>query len=207
MNIIKRHSLWVIVALIIASCNAEGDHPGYEYAPQMYHSTAYEPLKQIKDKEKGIYINSTNEDIGEFYTSNPYNPNEMNMRIPPANTVRRDNGYLPYRIPKDSIEYAARIMKNPLPETEAILADGQILFDRFCDHCHGAQGAGGESGLVGAVYQGVPSYTSAAIKDKSEGHIFHVITHGKGRMGSHGSQLSMEERWKVVRYVQVLQKQ
>ena len=29
--------------------------------------------------------------------------------------------------------------------------------------------------------------------------------YGKGMMGSHASQLSKEERWKVIRYVQTLQ--
>ena len=34
-----------------------------------------------------------------------------------------------------------------------------------------------------------------------------VITHGKGRMWGHGSQISIEDRWKIVKYVQTLQKQ
>ena len=41
-----------------------------------------------------------------------------------------------------------------------------------------------------------------------EGHIFHVITKGKGRMGAHGSQIPAESRWKIVHYVkQVIQGQ
>ena len=62
-------------------------------------------------------------------------------------------------------------------------------------------------GLVGIAYKGVTAYNSRAVKNKSEGEIFHVITHGKGRMWAHGSQVSIENRWKIVKYVQTLQKQ
>ena len=72
---------------------------------------------------------------------------------------------------------------------------------RFCKHCHGTTGKG--DGLVAKPanddsprFNGVPNYKSAAIKDKPAGHIYHVITYGKGLMGSHASQLSPEERWK-----------
>ena len=170
----------------------------------MYHPVSYEPLKQITDKNAGMWVNSSeNPDVGEYYSSNPNNPFGMNMREPVANTIRRGD-FIPYRIPKDSFALAERVLKNPLDSTAAIVDEGKVLFTRFCSHCHGD---GITPGKVGEVYAGVPSYSSAAIKDKKEGHIFHVITYGKGRMGAHGSQLSVEERWKIVRYVQILQKQ
>ena len=196
----------VVMGYAMLSCAARDNNPGLEYAPQMYHSIPYEGLSQIKDKEAGRWLTSMDDVDGEFYTSNPNNPNEMNMREPVANTVRRSKqGYLPYRIPKDSLEIAAATMKNPLDSSAAILDEGKILFERFCEHCHGSSGLG--DGLVGEVFKGVTPYNSRAVKDKPEGHIFHVITHGKGRMGAHASQLSVEERWKIVRYVQTLQKQ
>ena len=34
------------------------------------------------------------------------------------------------------------------------------------------------------------------------GHIFHALTYGLNAMGPHASQLSEEERWKIVLYVQ-----
>jgi mono/diheme cytochrome c family protein len=170
----------------------------------MYHSVAYEPLKQIKDKESGLWVNSQEESIGEYYSSNPNNQHEMNMLEPVANTVRRGD-FLPYRIPKDSIELAARVLTNPLDSSAVVLAEGKRLYGIFCAHCHGVNGT--EPGLVGEIYAGVPSYTSAAVKNLNEGHIFHVITQGRGRMYPHGAQLSIKERWQVVRYVQTLQRQ
>jgi len=38
------------------------------------------------------------------------------------------------------------------------------------------------------------------------GHIFHSITYGVNAMGPHSSQLSEDERWKLVMHVQKLQK-
>ncbi len=196
----------IIVGAVLVSCSAGKDDPGKEYAPNMYHSVAYEPLKQIKDKDAGNWVSSLDDGLGEYYSSNPNNPNEMNMRVPPANTVRRSkNGDLPYRIPKDSLAYAAANVKSPIGNTQEIVDAGKLLYTRFCTHCHGDTGQG--DGAVGQAFGGVPVYNSAALKDVSEGHIYHVITVGKGRMGAHASQLSPEERWKIVRYVQTLQKQ
>jgi hypothetical protein len=44
------------------------------------------------------------------------------------------------------------------------------------------------------------------LKGITEGHIFHVITMGKGLMWPHGSQISPEDRWKIAKYVKTLQK-
>lgn len=195
----------IFSALFLLGCVADDDYPGLEYAPQMYHSTPYEPLTQIQDKEIGRWLTSSEiEEHAEFYNSNPYNPFNMNSRIPAGNTVRR-SGYLPYRIPKDSLVLAGRIVKNPLDSTKQVLKEGKALYETFCIHCHGVKGQG--DGAVGKVYKGVTSYSSRAVKDKPGGHIFHVITHGKGRMGAHGSQINVNDRWKIVRYVQTLQKQ
>ena len=205
MNLNKIYTAaFIIGAIALVGCTAEGDDPGLEFAPNMYHSVAYEPLKQIKDKESGMWVNSSEDEIGEYYSSNPYNAYEMNMREPVANTVRRGK-YLPYRIPKDSLELAARIMINPLDSSAAVIADGKRLYAIFCTHCHGDKGT--EPGLVGVKYAGVPSYTSRALVDMTQGHVFHVLSKGKGRMPSHASQLSIEERWIIARYVQVLQNQ
>lgn len=196
-------SLFLAASAALLGCKAHGDYQGLEYAPNMYHSVAYEPLKQITDKDAGKWVNSSGQDIGEYYSSNPNNPYSMNMRLPVPNTVPRGK-FLPYRIPKDSLDLASRILKNPLDSTKAVLAKGKVLYGKFCSHCHGIDGH--TPGIVGEKFAGVPAYNSAALRDVSGGHIFHVITWGKGRMGSHGSQLNIEERWEIVRYVQTLQK-
>ncbi|MBK8291183.1 MAG: hypothetical protein IPK96_09775 [Flammeovirgaceae bacterium] len=49
----------VIAATFLAGCKAGGDNQGLEYAPNMYHSVAYEPLTQITDEDAGRWVNSS----------------------------------------------------------------------------------------------------------------------------------------------------
>jgi mono/diheme cytochrome c family protein len=193
-------------AAFLAGCKAGGDNQGLEYAPNMYHSVAYEPLTQITDKEAGAWVNSLDNGRGEYYNSNEYNPFRMNMRLPAPNTVRRNaNGWLPYRGTNDADGLlAANNLVSPYEATPAIIAQGKLMYDINCKHCHGAKGAG--DGKVADKYPGVANLTGDAIKGATEGHIFHVITYGKGLMGAHGSQVSEEDRWKIAKYVKELQK-
>ena len=187
----------VLGVALLSSCGKDPNDPGKEFAPNMYESVGYEPYRQTK--------------------ANPINPQGLNMRLPVDGTVARRNyktsfgagdsattDLMIYNIHADSIEVSSKMLKNPVPLNDATLAEGQALYERYCQHCHGASGAG--DGKVGKTYKGVPNYTSDAMKSLSEGHIFHVITNGKARMWPHGSQVNPEERWKIVHYVQKLQK-
>jgi len=196
----------ISAAVLMTSCGAGGDNQGLEYAPNMYHSVAYEPYSQIVDEDAGRWLTSIDYPDGyaEFFNSNKYNPFRMNMRETPANTVSRNkHGWLPYRLGKDSLAFASTL-KSPLDSTAAVVAEGKILYEMYCDHCHGPKGAG--DGKVSEKYNGVPNYKSDALKNITEGHIFHVITHGKNLMWAHGSQISPEDRWKIAKYVKTLQK-
>lgn len=193
-------------AFSVASCGASGDHPGYEYAPQMYNSVAYEPLSQIQNEEEGSWLSSREDGKGEFYNSNVNNPHGMNMREPVANTVPRNrDGYLPYRLKTFELEKAAEL-KSPIEATDEVIAAGRVLYTQYCATCHGAGGEG--DGKAGEVVGGVANLKGGAYIDLPEGHIFHVIMKGKGRMGAHGSQIPQERIWKIVHYVkQEIQKQ
>lgn len=193
------------LGILISSCAAGVDNTGLEYAPQMYHSTPYEPLTQIQDEGAGSWLDSNEEDgHGEYYNSNPYNQFKMNMREPVEGTVRRGE-LLPVRLGADELETAAATLESPFSdEDESIVKNGKALYERICLHCHGAEGNG--DGLVAEKYAGVANLNGAAYLEITEGHIFHVITYGKGLMGAHGSQVSAEERWMIARYVKELQK-
>ncbi|RYC67767.1 cytochrome c [Spirosoma sordidisoli] len=199
-KITKHRSVATIamVGLIIAgsACKRGHDDTNVEFAPQMYDAVGYEPYRQIRP--------------------NTINPEGLNMRLPARGTVARPNYHtqfgtgdsattdlMIYNIPKDSIGLAERVLTNPILETEKTLEEGKVLYGRYCIHCHGEGGKG--DGLVGKEYKGVPSYSADAYKTMNDGHIFHVITHGKGRMWPHGSQMTPEERWKIVQYVHKLQ--
>ena len=205
-----------ITGASLVSCGAGGDDQGLEYAPNMYHSVPYEPLSQIVNEDAGSaaeWLDPNSDGHGEYYNSNPHNPHEMTMRVPPANSVPRSR-FLPYRIPKDSLVAASKV-ENPLTgDRKELVAEGKVLYGRFCQHCHGengeADGPVGKPPVGGAetdppVFAGIANLQGAAYKNITEGHIFHVITHGKGLMGAHGSQISPEDRWKIAMYVKKLQ--
>lgn len=234
MRYIKTLLLGFSAAALLSACGAEGNDPGTEYAPNMYHSVAYEPYSQIVEWEAGRWVTSIDYPVydkygsghAEFFNTNMLNPirseegNSMNMRMPPANTVSRNaQGWLPYSLPNDStgLRLSNRLV-NPLDTTDAVIASGKVLYETYCDHCHGAKGKGDgkvaegvkveENGTVleRKAYAGVANLTGDALKNITEGHIFHVITYGKGLMMAHGSQITPEERWKIARYVKTLQK-
>jgi mono/diheme cytochrome c family protein len=200
--------LGAATALVLAGCKAGGDYQGVEYAPNMYHSVAYEPLSQITDESAGTWVNSLDNGRGEYFNSNKYNPFRMNMREPAPHTVKRNaHGWLPYRrkaVPKDSIALVTAGLKNPLDSTAAVIADGKALYQMYCKHCHGANGEG--DGKVADKFPGVANLKGDSYKGISEGHIFQVITNGAGLMQPHGSQVSPEDRWKIAKYVKTLQK-
>jgi len=224
------YSLFTVLtaAVLLTACGAGGNNQGREYAPNMYHSVAYEPYTQITDPHAGAWVTSIEypastdlpEGHSEYFNSNRFNPYMMNMREPAPNTVPRNkNGWLPYRLGKDSLAYAAAHLKSPLDSSAAIIGEGKVLYEVYCDHCHGPKGKGDGKVAAGGVkvvvngetkerstYNGVANLTSDALKGVSEGHIFHVITHGKGLMWAHGSQISPEDRWKIAKYVKTLQK-
>jgi len=206
---IKNLGVYAIAALLLGGCKAGGDNPGREYAANMYHSVAYEPMSQIRDKSAGSWVNSLDAREGEYYNSNGYNPHGMNMRLPAPHTVKRNAmGWLPYRIgrvSKDSIDIVVAGLRNPLDSTKEVLEQGKVLYESYCKHCHGAKGEA--DGKVSDKYAGVANLKGDAYVNISEAHIFQVITNGAGLMAAHGSQVLPEERWKIAKYVKALQKQ
>lgn len=198
------------LSLAVTACGPGEDNPGLEYAPQMYHSVPYEPLTQITDKEAGEWLSSREDDRGEFYNTIP--GRKLNEMVPPENTVPRNRvNMLPMRIEADTagstanLELASSTLKSPYAaDDEGIVEEGRVLYSTYCYPCHGAGGKG--DGPVGKVYKGVANLAGGQVAEASEGHVFHVITYGKGRMFPHGSQIAPEDRWKIVRYVQTLQK-
>jgi mono/diheme cytochrome c family protein len=191
------YCLAFVVICTLLACNNH-NNTGTEFAPNMYYSSGYEPMSQLEGN------------------NNKINPNGMNMRKPVKGTISRRNyqtkfgegdsakvDLMLYNLKADDIATAEATLKNPIAESEQSMEEGQALYEKFCQHCHGETGKG--DGLVGKMYKGVPVYSSDALKTLNDGHIFHVITFGKGRMWPHGSQISPIDRWKIVQYVHKLQ--
>ena len=185
MKVLNRNTvskaLTLALGVYLVSCGNEPQSPGVEYMPDMYRTPALEP-----------------------YAGNSNYPDSMEARLPAEGTIPQ--GYLPYGIPNsnEGYEKAGRLLKNPYPMNEDVLAEGKDVYTKFCLHCHGKEGMG-DGPTIAAGHPPPPAYNSAALVNLPEGKMFHTITYGKNLMGPHASQLNADERWKVIRYVQTLQ--
>lgn len=182
--------VFATAAIVVASCTKDPQSPGYEYMPDMYRPVGY-----------------------ESYLPNPNFANGANAQTPVDGSVpyqfdrSKIINVLPYPYPNTPEGYEASVvLKNPIPFSQAVLNEGQVLFTNFCSHCHGPAGMG--DGKIGQKQPALipPAYNSDQLKNLPEGKIFHSITWGKGMMGPHQYQLTKIERWKLVHYVQSLQK-
>ena len=181
--------LTAAVATVISSCGDKRS-PGWEYAPNMYDHKAYDPDQPNKNFKSG-----------------------QTAQLPPANTtpVGFDIG-VNYPNTPEGYQAASQSMKNPLPVNIPTLEEGKALYVSMCSHCHGNQGQGDGSIVKLEKFPAPPSYSKGnssrggAMKDLTDGKIYHTITNGVNLMGPHKYQLTPEERWKIVMYVHELQK-
>ncbi len=177
-------ALTSLLVVGFTSCGKKDPNsPGVEFMPDMYRSPSL-----------------------EYYQTHTVDGDTVdNAMKPVAGTVAR--GYMTYGYKNDPAGYdaAGLNLKNPLTakSREEYEKEGEVIYGKFCVHCHGATGMG--DGKVSAKLPGAPPAYSGTLKNLPEGKIFHSITYGKGLMGQHASQLTQEERWKLVYYVQKLQ--
>ncbi|MDB5152586.1 MAG: cytochrome c [Mucilaginibacter sp.] len=179
-------AITIAATVVITSCKDKRS-TGWEYAPNMYEHIAYDPDQ-----------------------ANPNFKDGKTAQKPPEGTIPVGFTTFDYPNTKDGYELAGTEVKSPLPQTQQNFADGQVLFEHFCSPCHGKEGQG--DGLVVAHgFPAPPSYSKGqssrggAMKDLTDGKMYHTITYGVNAMGSYASQLAPEERWKVIMYVHHLQ--
>jgi mono/diheme cytochrome c family protein len=176
---------YLFLLFVIWSCGRDNNHPGYEYLPDMNYSVAKESYAPKED--------STGFDA---------------MMEPVEGTVPRH--MIPYQFKKtkkDRIE-AGETFVNPTDSTEKVIQEGKEFFTLICQQCHGEKGDG-KGFLFTEKYFPYPpaNLIREAMWTVPDGEIFHVISVGYNLMGAHASMIEQEDRWKVVRYVRVLQQQ
>lgn len=178
----------VAAAMMMVSCNKDPQSPGYEYFPDMYRTPALET--NMATTFPG--------DSGRLVMSN---------RLPSEGSIPR--GWMPFPYPNTAMgdSLAGVYWKCPLPQNDQVEEQGMVLYEQMCVHCHGAEGKGDGLLYSSGKFKAKPTnFTADDKKNLPEGHLYFVVMYGKGVMGSHASQLTIEERWKVIRYVQRLQR-
>ncbi len=177
----------VAVMAIATSCKDKRSR-GLEYAPNMY-----EPIAYNHDQK--------NLNFADGKTS----------QNPPKGTNPVGYARFDYAETREGYDAASANSINPIARNKKNLLEGQELYISMCSPCHGVLGAGNGKIVELGKYPAPPSYANGvssrggAMKDLTDGKIYHTMQYGINLMGSYASQLSPEERWKVVMYVHELQ--
>ena len=177
---------FLIVAAIVSVMGFRGTRstrPPLEFWDDLDHQPKYEPQEH-----------------SAFFADGRVN------RLPVPNTVARTeiagNPYLATGRQGDS--FGSEL---PIEVDWAAMERGRERYDIYCTVCHGAAGDGqGRTADYGMT--AIADLTTAPYTEMPAGEIFYYITHGSrsGRMMPYADKLSIEDRWKVVLYVQALQR-
>jgi mono/diheme cytochrome c family protein len=106
------------------------------------------------------------------------------------------------------IPTAYRDLRNPLPATPEVLAQGERLYSANCATCHGPSGAG--DGPAGAGLSPPPADLRWLMRMPmaSDGYLMWTLSEGGAGLGSampaFEATLAEADRWKVVRYLRTL---
>ncbi len=137
----------------------------------------------------------------ETYSENPILPKHITSQHPVKGTVARGETVYEVANTNEGYEFAKLNVKSPLDSTQINYNKGKKLYNIYCSSCHGNKGDGNGVLVKRDKFVGIPNYKDREI---TEGSIYHVIYYGRNMMGSHASQLTEDERWQVVHYVQKL---
>ena len=151
---------------------------GWEYAPEMAYSLAPESYSEPLSSfsQNGLLPAPEGSPIG-FYST---------------------EGFLD-TLSKEQIKE----LQNPVPFSPDIVEEGKNLFANFCSQCHGK--GDGRGILVELKKFPPPPSFNKELKDLTSGEMFVSISLGKNYMGQYKSILTMDERWKIIHYLNSLQ--
>ncbi len=92
--------------------------------------------------------------------------------------------------------------KNPLPETDEVVSQGEEVFLGSCAPCHGADGRG-DSSLGHSMNPPAMDLSSAHVQHWSDAELFWIIQNGVSLTGMPAWQSSISENdtWKLARFI------
>lgn len=202
-------------ALLLVACGRDPKKPGRIYMPDMTYSNAYETYSESAvPGATGAGMSARLPVHGTV----PYGyiPDDSAIRSNPSllmsyvikNHYAYDYTHDPAQW-QEEFDRAGKEIKDPLPATDANLAEGKRLYDINCTPCHGEKGEGNgqlielPGGGDGPFTSRPPAYKTR-LPQVSDGNIFYVVSYGKNMMGGYGYQLNVTERWEVIQYIKSL---
>jgi len=174
-------TLIALTALVNYALQPDYSRPNYDFLPDMQYSPAY-----------------------GAYSRNPNFADGRTLQKPVAGTLARGDMPLHYQATPEDALRAGQELVNPIDDDDQGTLDrGAHVYRVFCVVCHGPTGAGDGP----AATRGVPALPLSAGNSvgMEDGHLFHILTYGRGAMGSYAGQLTPHDRWCVIRHVRTLQ--
>jgi mono/diheme cytochrome c family protein len=100
--------------------------------------------------------------------------------------------------------YADTIV-NPLKGNQASVADGKVVYTKFCTPCHGEKGKG--DGIAAPGLSKPPAdHSSAFVQNQKDGALYWIISMGNNPMPAYKSTLTTTQRWQIVNFMRTLAK-
>lgn len=144
----------------------------------------------------------------------PYDGQSANTVFPDGKTLRRPvrgtiaEGFMPFpydSTPEDAVRAGMELL-NPFPDTVYTAVErGEVVYANFCQPCHGASGLG-DGSVAQRGFPPPPSLLAQKAVQIKDGQMFHILTYGQANMPSLASQISREDRWKVILKVREMQR-
>lgn len=139
-------------------------------------------IKMLSDMKESV--------AHEAFTPNSEFQNGATLQTPVEGTIPRSN-------------VSIQTDKNPVPFSAQALNRGKFVYENYCLVCHGATGDG--DGPLIPKYPNPPAFTSRKVKNMTDVDLYKVIVEGKDDMPSHAGQITLEDRWKLIFYLEKLQ--
>ncbi len=93
--------------------------------------------------------------------------------------------------------------RNPVGVTKESLQKGKEIYEKKCASCHGDKGDG-KGPLSKGLNPKPTNFKESHGKKMTDGEHFWKITTGRGPMPSYGKDLTEEDRWHVINYINML---
>ncbi|MGE5726944.1 MAG: c-type cytochrome [Acidobacteriota bacterium] len=104
------------------------------------------------------------------------------------------------------VAIAGKSLKNPLPDTPAVVKTGQEHFSHHCQVCHGLDGHNTGVPFANKMSPNIPELSDHSVQDFTDGQLKIIIQNGIRFSGMPGWQgiLDDNEMWAMVRFIRHL---
>ena len=186
----------MLVFMVVSLAGFRGDisrKPPLEIFPDMDRQPKLRPMEPNSFFKNGMSSQPLVK--GTIARSQPITLNEGKEVYPFEKTHRVVSGF------ESGTNTVAVI---PIPVTSQLMERGREKYNISCVPCHGGQGDG--KGIVGYFgFGGIRNLHEPGVVKSTDGHLYRVITKGKGLMMGYANTLDVTDRWAIVAYLRALQ--